>query len=139
MNIYEKIKADLLEARKAHNEPVKKALSSLLAEADRELISKQPEEKQIEIINQVLQKAEKSLQKALEQFSSNGKLSAEYQFELDVIATYLPKKLTVDEIRDILKNQFGDEVKQSDAMKFLSQHYKGLFNAKEVLVLFTNS
>ena len=79
MNLYEQVKADLLTARKEHNEEVKRTLSSLLSEADRELISKQLPERQNEIMKSVVQKYEKGLIKALDQFGGNETLKKEYE------------------------------------------------------------
>lgn len=132
MNLYEQVKADLLTARKEHNEEVKRTLSSLLSEADRELISKQLPERQHEIMKSVVQKYEKGLIKALDQFGGNETLKKEYEMELSIINPYLPKRFSVSEVEKLLKAEFGEEVDFGTAMKFLSKNYKGLFDAKEI-------
>ena len=139
MNLYEQIKEDLLVARKEHNEEVKRTLLTLLSEADRELISKQLPERQNEIMKTVVQKYEKGLLKALDQFGGNKTLEKEYKSELEIISPYLPKKLSTEEIKKILHDEFGPVCEFGQAMKFLSSNYKGLFDAKEVKnELFTN-
>lgn len=132
MNLYEQVKADLLTARKEHNEEVKRTLSLLLSEADRELISKQLPERQHEIMKSVVQKYEKGLIKALDQFGGNETLKKEYEMELSIINPYLPKKLSIEEIKKILHKEFGPVCEFGQAMKFLSSNYKGLFDAKEI-------
>lgn len=139
MNLYEQVKADLLTARKEHNEEVKRTLSSLLSEADRELISKQLPERQNEIMKSVVQKYEKGLIKALDQFGGNETLKKEYEMELSIINPYLPKKLSIEEIKQILHKEFGPALEFKWAVKFLSENYKGRFDAKEIKnELFTN-
>lgn len=139
MNLYEQVKADLLTARKEHNEEVKRTLSSLLSEADRELISKQLPERQHEIMKSVVQKYEKGLIKAIDQFGGNETLKKEYEMELSIINPYLPKKLSMEEIKQILHKEFGPVVEFKWAVKFLAENYKGRFDAKEIKnELFTN-
>lgn len=139
MNLYEQVKADLLTARKEHNEEVKRTLSSLLSEADRELISKQLPERQHEIMKSVVQKYEKGLIKAIDQFGGNETLKKEYEMELNIINPYLPKKLSMEEIKQILHKEFGPVVEFKWAVKSLAENYKGRFDAKEIKnELFTN-
>lgn len=131
MNLYALIKKDLLTARKNGDDKAKSFLSSLLAEADRELIFKQPEEKQQELMLSVVTKYAKGLEKSLEQFKGTG-LEKQYTYELNMISVYLPAKLSLDEVKAILKERFGDDLTFPVAMKFLSSNYKGQFDAKEI-------
>ena len=89
MNLYQEIKKDLLIARKNKNELVKSVLSVVLAEADKSLISRLPENEQQDLMLSVVLKAEKQYTKAIEQFKDKQELVSEYENERQVLLPYL--------------------------------------------------
>nr|DAS83429.1 MAG TPA: YqeY-like protein [Caudoviricetes sp.] len=134
MNLYQEIKKDLLIARKNKNELVKSVLSVVLAEADKSLISRLPENEQQELMLSVVLKAEKQYTKAIEQFKDNQVLVSEYENERQVLFPYLPKPLTEFEIKGILEiEKFAN---LGLAMKYFSQYYKGRYQPQIIKALF---
>lgn len=134
MNLYQEIKKDLLIARKNKNELVKSVLSVVLAEADKSLISRLPENEQQELMLSVVLKAEKQYTKAIEQFKDNQVLVSEYENERQVLLPYLPKPLTEFEIKGILEiEKFAN---LGLAMKHFSKYYKGRYQPQIIKALF---
>lgn len=136
MNLYQEIKKDLLNARKNKNELVKSVLSVVLAEADKSLISRLPENEQQDLMLSVVLKAEKQYTKAIEQFKENQNLVNTYKEELSVLSKYLPEPLSDNQICDILA-ELG-ECNLGLVMKHFSQNYKGLYDPLKVKCLFEN-
>lgn len=136
MNLYQQIKADQLSARKTKDKLTTDVLSVLLATADKDLISRETEDVQHDKMQEIVISANKALLKSIETFANKPELVAQYKAEQDVIAKYLPKLLTEDEIKEIvIQNNF---IKLPDLMKFLSVNYKGQFDpnlAKQVMKL----
>nr|DAY41543.1 MAG TPA: YqeY-like protein [Caudoviricetes sp.] len=134
MNLYQEIKKDLLIARKNKNELVKSVLSVILAEADKSLISRLPENEQQDLMLSVVLKAEKQYTKAIEQFKDKQELVSEYENERQVLLPYLPKPLTEFEIKAILEiEKFAN---LGLAMKYFSQYYKGRYQPQVIKALF---
>lgn len=134
MNLYQEIKKDLLIARKNKNELVKSVLSVVLAEADKSLISRLPENEQQDLMLSVVLKAEKQYTKAIEQFKDKQELVSEYENERQVLLPYLPKPLTEFEIKGILEiEKFAN---LGLAMKYFSQYYKGRYQPQIIKALF---
>lgn len=136
MNLYQQIKADQLNARKAKDKLTTDVLSVLLATADKDLISRETEAVQHNKMQEIVISANKALLKSIETFANKPELVAQYKAEQTVIAKYLPKLLTEDEIKEIIiQNNF---ITLPDLMKFLSANFKGQFDptlAKQVMEL----
>lgn len=136
-NLYLKLKQDLLDSRKAKDTDNVKFIAFLLAEADRELIAKKPENEQGAIMLNVLQKYEKSVLKSIDNLASDLLAVNAFKAELERLQKYLPKKLTKDEIRTlILENK--DLQTFGEVMKFFSSTYKGLFDSKIIQEVYTD-
>lgn len=136
MNLYQEIKKDLLIARKNKNELVKSVLSVVLAEADKSLISRLPENEQQDLMLSVVLKAEKQYIKAIEQFKDNQVLVENYLKELEVLSKYLPKRLSDKQIEEIIEELGEGNI--SLVMKHFAQNYKGLYDPLKVKCAFEN-
>lgn len=136
MNLYQEIKKDLLIARKDKNESVKGVLSVILSEADKSLISRLPEKEQHDLMLSVVLKAEKQYTKAIEQFKDKKELVEGYQKELEVLSKYLPKRLSDEQIEEIIEELGEGNV--GLVMKHFAQDYKGLYDPLKVKCAFEN-
>lgn len=136
MNLYQQIKADQLAARKAKDKLTANVLSVVLATADKDLISREPENVQHEKMEAIVILANKSLVKNIEMFANKPELVEQYKAEQGVLAKYLPKPLTEAEIKEIIAQQGFYTL--PEVMKFLSANYKGRFDASVVKQVMAN-
>ena len=124
--IYEKIRADMLGARKSRNTDLVKVYSTLVGEL--ELIGKR---KNVDVDDtQVIS--------TLKKFISNLHITREKQSEIPIVDIidneirlynmYLPQQLTADAINDILADIAPANI--GEAMKHLKVNYAGKYDGK---------
>jgi uncharacterized protein YqeY len=121
MNLKEKIKEDLKDAMRAHNETAKNTLKGLLSAFTNELIAngKTPRDELSEDeILKVLKRMEKQRKDAISKFNEGGRedLVESEMAELKVLEKYLPKKMEMEKILEIAKNK-KEELNFTDKSK----------------------
>jgi uncharacterized protein YqeY len=121
MNLKEKIKEDLKDAMRAHNETAKNTLKGLLSAFTNELVAngKTPRDELSEDeILKVLKRMEKQRKDAISKFNEGGRedLVESEMAELKVLEKYLPKKMEMEKILEIAKNK-KEELNFTDKSK----------------------
>lgn len=113
MSIKEAILADLKTAMKQKDKDRLRVLRSLKAKLlEKEISGRKGGEGSLsdEQVVEVLMKAAKQRKESIEQFEKGGRddLVEQEKEELVIIDTYLPKMLTEDEIRDIVREKISE-------------------------------
>lgn len=98
--IKQTIQADQIAAMKAHDTDKLQTLRYILAQIKNKEIEKREDLTNEEVVD-VLRKENKKLQEAAESFKQGGRedLAAENTAQAQIIATYLPKELSDEELR----------------------------------------
>jgi uncharacterized protein YqeY len=109
MTVVERIEADLKEARLAHDEPRRDALSLLLSSlrgAEKDLQRPLKDEEAL----QVLQRERKRRVEAAEAFRSGGReeQAEKEEYELDVIEEFTPPQLSEEELEEIIDDVIAE-------------------------------
>jgi uncharacterized protein YqeY len=129
MSVFEQIKADLKTARLARDEFKSNTLRTLIG--DIELQATRPGAKPIE---EITQQKLKSFTDSANDFiaaTTNEDVKTEKLNEIAIYAAYRPVQLSEDQLRDMLKIEFGvtlDPKKKGQVMGFLNKGYKGQFD-----------
>ncbi len=104
MSIKEQLMADFKEAMKAHDEVAKNTISLARAAVKQYEVDNREELDDAGVIA-VLTKQVKMRKDALADFEKAGRtdLTEAYNAEIEVLNKYLPEQMSVDEIRDVVK------------------------------------
>ncbi len=121
MNIYKKIKEDLVSAMKSKNESEKNVLKSVLSGFTNELVAsgKTPQEKvEDDLAKKVLKREAKKRKDAFDQFEKGGRadLAEIEKIELAIIEKYLPEPMSEDQIKKIAQ-ELQQEMEIFDSSK----------------------
>ena len=105
MKLFEKIQSDMYQAMKAKDALKSKTLRVVLAKLKDQKISKRDDLSEVEELK-VLQSIAKQHKESITMFRNGGRddLVEQETTELKIIEQYLPKMMTDDEIRNIVKN-----------------------------------
>lgn len=134
--LLEKIKADQLSARKAGNKLNAVLLTTLIGEAT--MIGKNAGNRDTtdEETNKVIVKFIKGIDESLN-YIKNGTADSlpddrivTLEKEKEVLEKYLPKQLTVDELKAIILKEFTDKPNVGQVMAYLKANYSGLYDGK---------
>ena len=103
MNLFEELKKDMIDAMKAKDKDRLTVIRMLKAALDKERIDKKIEITD-EVFISVLEKQVKMRNDSIEEFEKAGRddLVNSYKSEIDILEEYMPKKLSEDEINEIL-------------------------------------
>ena len=105
MKLFKKIQSDMYQAMKAKDALKSKTLRVVLAKLKDQKISKRDDLSEVEELK-VLQSIAKQHKESITMFRNGGRddLVEQETTELKIIEQYLPKMMTDDEIRNIVKN-----------------------------------
>lgn len=109
----EKLRADMLDAARQHNEIKLSILKLAIASLKNEMIAKGDMTEQDEV--QVLRKEVKKLKDAIEQYNAAGRkdLADREIGQLEVLESYLPKLMSEDEVREVVKKVIAESGAES--------------------------
>ena len=138
MNTLEsKIQADLVTAKKGHQENAVAALRSVKTAIQNEKVNGAYHELTDNDIVKLIQKLVKQRQESMEIYSQAGRheLADKEQKEMFVLMNYLPKMLSEDELKEIIDGLFTELDVQSmkdmgKVMKALGERYPNLYDGK---------
>ncbi len=131
MSLFKKIQADQLAARKAKRKYTTTLLTTLIGELMTDAVGKA--NGAVVISDSTVVAKVKKFTKSLKEVHAayvamdSGK-AALAELELDILAAYLPKQLTDEELTVILKECGATLV--SSAMGFLKENYAGLYDGR---------
>jgi uncharacterized protein len=143
MSMFDDITAGWKEAMKARD-PKRDVLASIRTEIKNKIINARSEgggdiSAPDEVVMEVLHKMAKQRKESLAEFQRGGRddLAANESFELGVIESYLPKKMSADELQVIVVNTLAElgitQAKDAGkAMKPVLDKVKGLADGKDV-------
>ena len=136
MSLSKKIDDDLIKALKAGEKDKVTLLRGLKSDIKYKRIEKGDELSEQDIIA-VLSSAAKRRRDSIEQFTKGNRMDlvAKENFELEVIQDYLPKQLSEDELRDLIRQSIAAVNADSPAkiglvMKDLMPKVKGMADGK---------
>ena len=136
MSLSKKIDDDLIKALKAGEKDKVTLLRGLKSDIKYKRIEKGDELSEQDIIA-VLSSAAKRRRDSIEQFTKGNRMDlvAKENFELEIIQDYLPKQLSEDELRDLIRQSIAAVNADSPAkiglvMKDLMPKVKGMADGK---------
>lgn len=105
--MYDKIKSDIVSALKNKDTLKLQTLRGIKGEADLEHINKKAEIND-DLLISVISRGIKTRRESIEEFKKGNRedLISKTTDEIELLQTYLPKQLTIDEINDILDEIF---------------------------------
>jgi len=131
--ILEQIKKDNLKARKEKNKELSRVLTTLVGEI--ESVGKNNgnretnEEEAIKVIEKFKKNASQTYNLMLEK--QEGKVAEGYSKEIDIYESYLPKKMTKEELEKVVKDIIENgKTQMGQIMGELSKAYKGKYDGK---------
>lgn len=137
MTLVEKINEDLKDAMKAKNALNLSVIRMLKGAIQLELIKKK--ELSDEDVVAIVAKQIKMRKDPIDEFEKAGRydLVEQNKKEIEVLNAYLPKQLTLDEVKEILENAFNKIKPTSNKdmgliMKEVSPQVKGRYDMQEV-------
>jgi uncharacterized protein YqeY len=146
MNIKQQIVNQLTTAIKAKNQPLVMSIRNILTKiTNAEKNNSNNELTDEELINLFI-KLDKEINKSITAYKEGNRLDLleKEELELSIILEFLPKKLSEEEIKDIIHNYAEDLlIDDSKALnnmivKHFNMHYKGQFDNKELITLLNN-
>lgn len=131
--IYEKIKDDQVTARKERKSNLVTLLSTVIGEMDNEASRAKSGDKTVsnESATKVLKSFSKNLAELIEAKGNHPDDHDEHT-EKAIIDSYIPKQMTDDDLRIVVKNFVDVTGKNSmkDIMAFLKEQFAGLYDGK---------
>lgn len=121
--ILQKIKQDQLVARKNRDQRIVTILSTVIGEM--ETIATRDRSEITD--EQVTRNIDKAIDAIKQRIEARGE-TADLLFEMELLQSYVPRKLTEDEIRTI-KQEIG-ATSAKELMPYLKQHYAGMYDGK---------
>jgi uncharacterized protein YqeY len=109
MNLFDKIQSDMYSAMKARDTIKSKTLRVVIAKLKDKKIAKRDDLSESEELK-VLQSLAKQRKESIKMFKDGGRddLVEQESKELEIIAEYLPKMMTDEEIKNIVKNSIEE-------------------------------
>ena len=134
---YETLHNDMVAAMKAHDKARKGVISTLIADVKKAAIDAGTRDEIPEaLVDQVILKSKKTAQEQLESCpDERAELTAEYQYNYDVICEYAPKLMSADEIRAFLAESFAEVIaskNKGQIMKTVMPALKGKADGKDI-------
>jgi uncharacterized protein YqeY len=130
--LLDKLKRDSLQARKDKDQIKASLLSTVLSQVKTLAIDDGHREPNDQDVIQVVKKFLKSIEENIE-LGKQGKLPKDafeqVQKEKEILLEYLPKQLSDDELKEIIKNSGAKNV--GEAMKYLKEHYPDQYDGKK--------
>ena len=133
--LYDKVSKDMVEARKAHDKDSVSTLRLLKSAIDKYLIDNKMErhEANDQVVIEVISKQVKTHKESIEQFKAGNRqdLIDGLNREIEVLSSYLPEQLSMDELKKIIDEVF-DKVKPTSMkdMGTIMKELKPLVNGK---------
>lgn len=139
--MYEKIKADMIEAMKEKDKEALAVIKMIKAALDKERIDKKCEMTD-DLVSTIVSKQLKMRQDSLEAFEKAGRkeLSEAVKKEIEVVKRYLPTPLSKEEVEVLIQKVIdtfpNPTIKEMGAiMGQVSKQIKGRYDLKEVSAL----
>lgn len=128
---WERLQKDALEARKARDTEKANLLTTIISQVKNIAIDDGHravnDSDVVKVVRQFLKSVEENLS-----YAAQGKLPTEtvekLKKEKDILESYLPKQLSAEEIREIIKNSSAKSI--GEAMKYLKENYDGQYDGK---------
>jgi len=134
----EKLKEDLIKAMKEKDKEVLNTLRSLKGAIQLEIINNKKEEND-ELIMDIISKQIKMREASIEEFKKANRedLIISYQKEIDILKSYMPKELTIEEVTEIINDIFNKlnptSIKDlGSIMKEITPKVKNKFDMKKL-------
>ena len=133
--LYDKVSKDMVEAMKAHDKDRVSTLRLLKSGIDKYLIDNKMDrhEASDEVVIEVVSKQVKTHRESIEQFKAGNRqdLIDGLNREIEVLSSYLPEQLSMDELKKIIDEVF-DKVKPTSMkdMGTIMKELKPLVNGK---------
>lgn len=134
----EKLKEDLIKAMKEKDKEVLNTLRSLKGAIQLEIINNKKEEND-ELIMDIITKQIKMREASIEEFKKANRedLIISYQKEIDILKSYMPKELTIEEVTEIINDIFNKlnptSIKDlGSIMKEITPKVKNKFDMKKL-------
>lgn len=138
MSLVEQLKQDLISAMKEKDKEKLNTLRSVKGALQLEIINNKKEEND-DLVLDVINKQIKMRKDSIEEFMKAGRddLVASYQKEIDILNTYMPSMLSIEELEQIIKDAIAKigavDVKQMGlVMKEIAPAIKNRCDMKEV-------
>lgn len=126
--LMEKIKADMITAKKAGEKNKATLLNTLYAEAGTVGKNKENRESTDQEVLSVIKKFIKGVDETLQALGNEGTAVAIFLEEKKILESYMPQQLTREDLEDII---FGLKTKDmATVMKHLKENYAGLYDGK---------
>lgn len=135
MSLMKQIQTDQVQARKNKDAVKASVLTTLIGEAA--MIGKNAGNRDTtnDEVVKVVTKFVKGIDETLALIDANDTRVATLRVERDVLAAYLPKQLTADELRAIILAQFPEKTAVGAIMGFLKANYNGQYDGKTASTL----
>lgn len=143
MNIKQNITSQLTNAIKAKNQPLVMSIRNILTKiTNAEKNNSNIELTDDEMVNLFI-KLDKEINKSITAYKEGNRLDLleKEELELSIISEFLPKKLTEEEIKNIIHDYAEDlliedvKILNNMIVKHFNMHYKGKFDNKELIAL----
>lgn len=129
--LLEKIRADQLQARKENNKIKATILTTLIGEAamigknagNRETTDEETAKVITKFVKNIVETQDLTRGVNLDKFN-------ELEAERVILAGYLPKELTVEELKEIILKNFTDKPNVGQVMAYLKANYSGQYDGK---------
>lgn len=134
--LLEKIKKEILEARKSRDSVKANLLNTLYSEAKTQAINSGEREPSDELLMKVLKKFHKNLKETIALKEKNSSDTTQDKKELEILESFLPKQLSDEELEKIIKKFIDEEEEKSmkimgKIMGRLKKEYDGRFDGKK--------
>lgn len=135
MSLMKQIQTDQVQARKNKDAVKASVLTTLIGEAA--MIGKNAGNRDTtnDEVVKVVTKFVKGIDETLALIDASDARVATLRVERDVLAAYLPKQLTADELRAIILAQFPEKTAVGAIMGFLKANYNGQYDGKTASTL----
>lgn len=128
MELIERIRADMLAARKLKNTEAVKSYSTLVGEL--ELLSKRNNLLEVDdsLVVQTVKKFIENASQIIKQVSPRSEIRQAMEAEIMFLEQYLPTQLTEDEIKEVFESSGTTNI--GEAMKYIKAKYEGQYDGK---------
>lgn len=131
MTLLDKIRADQLQARKENNKTKATVLTTLIGEAamigknagNRDTTDDETAKVIVKFVKGIVET--QNLTRGVNKDKFN-----ELEVEKQILEAYLPKQLTVDELKEIILTNFTEKPNVGAVMAYLKANYNGLYDGK---------
>lgn len=131
MTLLDKIRADQLQARKENNKTKATVLTTLIGEAamigknagNRDTTDDETAKVIVKFVKGIVETQNLTRGVNMDKFN-------ELEVEKQILEAYLPKQLTVDELKEIILTNFTEKPNVGAVMAYLKANYNGLYDGK---------